>query len=197
MGDYISRKALLEELDGLSLRIGGSANAMALTIMDETKKAIREIIKDRPAASPLEGVIGKLRELKTYKLNLADAMSELIEKDKLGNYVCLEDVIEILEAAVNDTDKENGKLLSCKVGDTVWELCKRNDDTYRIFPMKVAKVVPYGAVRWIKGKEPVIWNIYAVSDCTDMYKSFYDLGQTVFLTEPEAEAALKEMEAVR
>lgn len=46
----------------------------------------------------LESVIEQLKELKTYKLNMADAMSELMNKDKLENYVCLEDVIEILNS---------------------------------------------------------------------------------------------------
>ncbi len=94
------------------------------------------------------------------------------------------------------TLEEQGKLLKlpCMVGDTVWELCKCDDGIYRIFPMKVTKVVPYGSIRWIKGKEPAIWNVYAISDYTDMYKSFYDFGKTVFLMQEEAEAALKKME---
>lgn len=44
----------------------------------------------------LDKVIEKLKELKTYKLNLADAMCELMNRDKLGTYVCLEDVIEVI-----------------------------------------------------------------------------------------------------
>lgn len=49
----------------------------------------------------LESIIEQLKELKTYKLNMADAMSELMNKDKLGNYVCLEDVIKILKSVTN------------------------------------------------------------------------------------------------
>ncbi len=92
--------------------------------------------------------------------------------------------------------EEQGLLLKppCKVGDTIWELCKCYDGIYRIFPMKVTKVLPYGSIRWIKGKEPTIWNVYAVSDYTDMYKSFYDFGRTVFLTQTEARDALGRME---
>lgn len=52
-------------------------------------------------AFDLESVIEQLKELKTYKLNMADAMSELMNKDKLGNYVCLEDVIKVLKSAIN------------------------------------------------------------------------------------------------
>lgn len=92
--------------------------------------------------------------------------------------------------------EEHGLLLKLpfKVGDTVWELCKCDDGLHRIFPMKITKMLPYGSVRWIEGKEPTVWNIYAISDCTDMYKNFYDLGKTLFLTKEEAEAKLKEME---
>lgn len=79
----------------------------------------------------------------------------------------------------------------CKVGDRVWELCRCDDGMYRIFPMTVTKISPYGSVRWIKDKEPTVWNIYATSDYTYMYKDFYDFGKTVFLTKEEAEKALK------
>lgn len=91
--------------------------------------------------------------------------------------------------------EEQGLLLKlqCKVGDTVWELCKCDDGIYRTFSMKVMQVVPYGSVRWVKGKEPTVWNVYAVSDYTDMYKSFYDIGKTIFLTHAAAEEALKKM----
>ena len=84
--------------------------------------------------------------------------------------------------------------LPCKEGDTVWELCKCDDDVYRIFPMTVGQVAQYGSIRWVKGKEPTVWNIYATSDYTYMYKSFYDIGRTVFLTKSEAEEKLRELE---
>ena len=79
----------------------------------------------------------------------------------------------------------------CKVGDRVWELCRCDDGMYRIFPMTVTKISPYGSVRWIKDKEPTVWNIYATSDYTYMYKDFYDFGKTVFLTIEEAEKMLE------
>lgn len=102
------------------------------------------------------------------------------------------------ELKVYKDAEEQGLLLRlpCKVGDTVWELCKCDDGTYRTFPMVVKKVIPYGAIRWVKGKEPATWNIYAQSDYTDMYKRFYDIGKTVFLTKEEAEQALAEMKGV-
>lgn len=94
--------------------------------------------------------------------------------------------------------QEQGLLLKlpCKVGDTVWELCKCDDEVYRIFPMALKVVVSYGSIRCVKGKEPIVWNLYAESDYTYMYKSFYDLGKTVFLTKEEAEAKLKEYQGV-
>lgn len=51
-----------------------------------------------------------------------------------------------------------------------------------------------GSVVWKRGKEPTVWNIYATSDYTYMYKSFYDIGKTVFLTQSEAEEKLRESE---
>lgn len=87
---------------------------------------------------------------------------------------------------------EQGLLMEllCKVGDTVWELCRCNDNVYRIFPMEVKQVVPYGSVRWVKEKDPTVWNVYATSDYTDMYKSFYDFGISVFKTKEDAEKHL-------
>ena len=45
----------------------------------------------------LENVIKQLKELKTYKLYLADAMLESMERGNLGKYVCLEDVLQIMQ----------------------------------------------------------------------------------------------------
>ena len=102
--------------------------------------------------------------------------------DKLAHYEDLEEAKRLVE-------------LPCKVGDTVWELCKCDDDKYRIFPMTVCSIVTFGLPRFLKGNEIEVWNIYAESDYCKMYKSFYDIGQTVFLTHEEAEAALKERES--
>lgn len=120
-------------------------------------------------------------KLFTGQLNITAMCTEAASRlEKLKKYEDLE---------------EQGLLLKlpCKVGDTVWELCNCNDNVYRVFPMKVTDVIAYGGIREIKGKEPVTWNIYAISDYTDMYKSFYDIGKTVFLTKEEAEEALRKM----
>lgn len=90
--------------------------------------------------------------------------------------------------------EEQGLLvrLPCKVGDTVWELCLCDDGNYKIFPMIVKTISKYGAFRQAK-KDITIWNIYAESDYTYMYKSFADFGKTVFSTKEEAEKKLEEM----
>lgn len=83
---------------------------------------------------------------------------------------------------------------SCQLNDTVYELCECDDGVNRIFPMQVKAVRPYGAVRWIEGKEPTTWNIYAEGEGTYMYKNYYDLGKTLFLSEEAAQGRLKEIE---
>lgn len=90
--------------------------------------------------------------------------------------------------------EEQGLLvrLPCKVGATVWELCLCDDGNYKIFPMIVKTISEYGTLRQVK-KDKTIWNIYAESDYTYMYKSFADFGKTVFSTKEEAEKKLEEL----
>lgn len=89
--------------------------------------------------------------------------------------------------------EDQGKLMiiPCKPGDTVYELCKCDDGIYRIYPMIVKSLVPYGQIKNDKNGNICVWNVYAESDYTYMYKSFYDFGKTVFLTEQEAKEALE------
>lgn len=96
-----------------------------------------------------------------------------------------------------DTE-EQGLLvrLPCKVGATVWELCLCDDGNYKIFPMTVKTISEYGTLRQVK-KDITIWNIYAESDYTYMYKSFADFGKTVFSTKEEAVKKLEEMKNER
>lgn len=100
--------------------------------------------------------------------------------EKLGKYEDLE---------------EQGLLLRlpCKKGDIVWELCECDDGVFRIFPMEVKVVAAFGELLRTSSR-CCVWNIYAESDYTKMYKSFYDIGTSAFLTKEEAEAKLKEME---
>lgn len=90
--------------------------------------------------------------------------------------------------------EEQGLLvrLPCKAGATVWELCLCDDGNYKIFPMIVKAISEYGTLRQVK-KDITIWNIYAESDYTYMYKSFADFGKTVFSTKEESEKKLEEM----
>lgn len=74
--DLISRNKLLEELNGFSMRITGSANAMALVVMDETKKSIVKMIEEQPKAFDLESVIEQIKEEEIRLL----AEMELFEK---------------------------------------------------------------------------------------------------------------------
>lgn len=100
-----------------------------------------------------------------------------------------------IEKLANYEDAEEQGLLArlpCKVGATVWELCLCDDGNYKIFPMIVKTISEYGTLRQVK-KDITIWNIYAESDYTYMYKSFADFGKTVFSTKEEAEKKLEEM----
>ena len=100
----------------------------------------------------------------------------------------------LTKLAVYEDLEEQGLLvrLPCKVGDMVWELCLCDDENYKIFPMIVKTVSEYGTLRQAK-KDITIWNIYAESDYTYMYKSFADFGKTVFSTKEEAEKKLEEL----
>ena len=105
-----------------------------------------------------------------------------------------EKLAEWLEELKSYKDLEEQGLLvrlPCKPGDTVWELCLCDDGNYKIFPMIVKTVSEYGSLRQVK-KDIAIWNIYAESDYTYMYKSFVDFGKTVFSTKEEAEKKLEE-----
>lgn len=55
-------------------------------------------IENTKTAYGVDRVIERLGELKTYKLNMADAMSEIMRRGELGTYVCLEDVVEIVKS---------------------------------------------------------------------------------------------------
>ena len=58
--DLINKNTLLEKLKDFRMTITGSANAMALTVMDETKKSIMRIIEEQPIATRDRNDISKL-----------------------------------------------------------------------------------------------------------------------------------------
>lgn len=84
--------------------------------------------------------------------------------------------------------------LPCKLGDTVYDVVLCVDGKYNIKEMVVKAVRPYGAIRWVKGKDPKLWNVYLEGNYEYAYRHFYDFGRTVFLTKAEAEEALKRMQ---
>lgn len=60
--DLISRSALLEEINNFSMRITGSANAMAIAIMEETKKSIVKLIDEQPTTYDVDKVGERLED---------------------------------------------------------------------------------------------------------------------------------------
>lgn len=81
------------------------------------------------------------------------------------------------------------KRLPCKIRDVVYDLIMCDDGKYRIFEMKVCNISEFGS-----GYNGTLWNMYLEDDYTKAYRSFEDIGNTVFLTRKEAEAKLTEME---
>ena len=60
---WLVKKALLEELKEFKMSITGSKNAMALMVMDETKKTIMRIVAEQPTVYDKEKVVERLEEL--------------------------------------------------------------------------------------------------------------------------------------
>lgn len=148
----------------------------------------------------LEDAIAHAKEVAEKNYRGADFESiDSVDDDIKANCVkCAEEheqLAEWLEELKFYKDAEEQGLLlrlPCKIGDIVWELCLCDDGNYKIFPMIVKTISKYGALRQVK-KDITIWNIYAESDYTYMYKSFADFGKTVFSTKEEAEKKLEEM----
>lgn len=127
---------------------------------------------------------------------------EVSKKDQfevnIGSYCGdKEDVrITLCRQCLMKLHEEIGRALhkSVREGDTVYELTYCNDDAWHVFPMVVKSVCEFGSVRHVKGKEPMVWNIYAESDSTYMYANFYEEGKKWFVDEADAMEALKEKE---
>lgn len=58
----IDADKLLEELNGFSMRITGSANALALSVMYETKKSIAKIVDEQETAYDMDKVVEQVEE---------------------------------------------------------------------------------------------------------------------------------------
>ena len=93
MNDLISRKALMGHIESEYRQRGEDYDAEQ--ILGDTD--------DFPTAFDLDKVIAELEKLKTYKLDLADTMTEIMARGKSVTYVCLEDVIEFLKNNLSDT----------------------------------------------------------------------------------------------
>lgn len=152
-------------------------------------------ISSNDCAEKYEQVANWLGELKSYKdIGTPKELKELKENGAFTGFELAKLAIMQKELKEYKDLEEQGLLvrLPCRVGDTVWELCLCDDGNYKIFPMIVKTVSEYGALRQVK-KDITIWNIYAESDYTYMYKSFADFGKTVFSTKEETEKKLEEM----
>lgn len=147
----------------------------------------------------LEEAIVHAKEVAEKNYRGADFESiDYIDDDIKTNCIkCAEEHMQLvkwLEELKSYKEAEEQNLLvklPCKVGDIVWELCLCDDGNYKIFPMIVKTISEYGTLRQVK-KDVTIWNIYAESDYTYVYKNFTDFGKTVFITKEEAEKKLEE-----
>lgn len=113
-------------------------------------------------------------------------------KECYENYKQIAEYLEELKSYKEAEEQGLLVRLPCRVGDIVWELCLCDDGNYKIFPMIVKTISEYGTLRQVE-KDITIWNIYAESDYTYMYKSFADFGKTVFSTNEEAVKKLEEL----
>lgn len=53
--------------------------------------------KAAPTACDLDRVMEQLKNLKPYKLDLADALMDTLENGKYRHFICLEDAVNIAE----------------------------------------------------------------------------------------------------
>lgn len=58
----IDADLLSEELNSFSMRITGSANSMAIAVMEETKKSITKMIAEQPTAYDVDKVMDQIRK---------------------------------------------------------------------------------------------------------------------------------------
>ena len=63
----IDADMLMEEVNHFSMRITGSANGMAITIVEETKKSIAKMIDEQPTVYEVDKVIETLEEYQSQQ----------------------------------------------------------------------------------------------------------------------------------
>lgn len=78
--DLISRKALLEELKEFKMSITGSENAMALMVIDETKKSIMRIIDMQPTALDMADIMAQLERCIDIQLQIIARLNDPVYK---------------------------------------------------------------------------------------------------------------------
>lgn len=86
--DLISRSALLEEINNFSMRVTGSANTMALVIMDETKKSIMRMVEEQPDVYDVDKVVEQLEEMREEML-----MDTAYDNDTVNHYLGYADLM--------------------------------------------------------------------------------------------------------
>ena len=97
--DLISRSALLEEINNFSMRVTGSANAMALVIMDETKKSIMRMVDEQPDVYDVDKVVERLEEM---QLKREEQLRACVDNDMADYLRCkmsaIAEAIEIVKS---------------------------------------------------------------------------------------------------
>lgn len=58
---------------------------------------IVRVLEDLPAAYNPDRVIEQIKNLKPYKLDLADALMDTLENGKYRHFICLEEAVNIVE----------------------------------------------------------------------------------------------------
>lgn len=98
------------------------------------------------------------------------------------------------ESIVADYLIANGVIVPpCKVGDTVYDVVLCDDNIYRICKMKITGMSIFGELYVGKTIPPFIWNLYLTDKYSYAYRTFSDIGKTVFLTKGQAEMKLREL----
>lgn len=123
---------------------------------------------------------------------------EFSEEWKKSNTVCQfckdikeEDAeVEVFSIPTPATSISTDSSFPFKLNDTIYEVCECDDKVVRMFEMTIKAIRPYGAVRWIKDKEPTIWHIYAEDRYCDFYGSMYNYKKDWFTDPDEAKQEL-------
>lgn len=85
---------LLEEINSFSMRITGPSNAMAIIIMEETKKSIAKMADEQPTAYNVDKVVERLESVSIPEDKVLYA-----SPDEFGQFVKLKDAVEIVKSS--------------------------------------------------------------------------------------------------